>query len=79
MGEPVQQAVDALRAGVGHTMAQVGGWGAFISWLLSERGVALMGIVIGAAGLVIQWHYNRRRDRREQEEHSARMAMFAEH
>jgi type IV secretory pathway VirB2 component (pilin) len=75
--ETVTQAVDATIAVVGHKMAQVGGWGAFLSWLVSERGVAMAGIVIGVIGLGIQWWYRRKQDRREQAEHVARMGMYA--
>jgi hypothetical protein len=74
--ETVTQAVDATIAVVGHKMAQVGGWGAFISFLLSERGVALAGILIGVIGLGIQWWYRRKQDKREQAEHVARMGMY---
>lgn len=39
---------------------------------LYELGV-IVGMVTGVIGLVVQWHFNRRRDRREIIEHSARM------
>lgn len=77
--EDVTRALDATAALVGHKMAQGGGWGAFIAWMLSERGVALAGIVIGIVGLCIQWYYRRKQDRREQEAHERRMAMYGEH
>lgn len=44
-------------------------WGWFVS---SEFGV-LAGVLIGVAGLLMQWHFKRREDRRAQAEHEARM------
>lgn len=64
---------DAAAALIGHKMAQIGGWGAVFSWMLSERGVALIGIAIGLTGLAVQWWYRRKQDKREQEEHALRM------
>jgi lysozyme family protein len=40
---------------------------------------ALCGVVIAAAGLGLSWYFQRKRDRREQEAHDRRMAMFGEH
>jgi hypothetical protein len=77
--EDVTRAVDAIIAAIGHKMAQGGGWGAFIAFLLSERGVAMAGIAIGLFGLGIQWWYRRKQDRREQTEHDMRMGMYGEH
>lgn len=68
--------IDALIALWGRLMAQVGGWGAVISYLLSERGVALIGICIGLAGLALQWFYRRKQDKREMAEHERRMGLM---
>jgi hypothetical protein len=68
--------LDAFIALWGRLMAQVGGWGAVISWLLSEKGIALIGVAIGLAGLGLQFHFRRKQDRREQAEHDRRMALY---
>jgi hypothetical protein len=34
------------------------------------------GLVIAVAGFLLQWHFQRRRDRREVEEHEARMELL---
>ena len=42
-------------------------------WLLSNEFVALVGLILAVGGFAINWYYRARRDRREQQEHEARM------
>ncbi len=41
--------------------------------------VAIIGAAVAVAGLVMTWHFQRKRDAREQAEHDVRMAMYGEH
>jgi hypothetical protein len=68
--------LDAFIALWGRIVAQIGGWGAVISWLLSEKGIALIGVGIGLAGLALQFYFQRKRDKREQAEHELRMGLM---
>jgi hypothetical protein len=72
----MNEQIDSFLAWVSRVVAQVGGWGAFISWLLSEKGVALIGVGIGLAGLALQFYFQRKRDKREESEHQVRMGMY---
>jgi hypothetical protein len=72
----MHEQIDSFLAWVSRIVAQVGGWGAFISWLLSEKGIALIGVGIGLAGLALQFYFQRKRDRREEAEHGKRMALM---
>ena len=47
-------------------------WG---SWTSSDI-AAFGGLLIAAIGLCVQWYYKRRGDRRDAEEHQARMDSF---
>jgi hypothetical protein len=68
-----QQTVDATLAAAG-TKATYTGAGTFtVGWLLSSEFGILVGIVIGVAGLVMQFYYSRKKDKREEQEHKARM------
>lgn len=51
----------------------VGGGTSLAGWLLSSQGLALMGLVIAVAGLLLQLVLGMRRDRREQIEHERRL------
>jgi hypothetical protein len=69
----MQEHIEAVLAALGlkpvwgGTAMSIGGW------LFSSAGAAWCGAVIAFVGLFMNWHYSRRKDRREQEEHDARM------
>lgn len=63
----------SLGEAAGVTTTQAGAGTAVVSWLLSSEAGIAAGILIGVIGLLMQWHYHKRRDRREQAEHEARM------
>jgi hypothetical protein len=65
--------IDAALAAVGHKTAQAGAGTTMIGWLLSSEGTAAAGILIGVIGLLVQFYYKRKQDRREQEDHDRRM------
>lgn len=69
-----QQHIDAIGVTVGKVASVGGGTAGLLFGLTANEVAALAGIVIGALGLLVQWHYNRKRDRREASEHEARMA-----
>jgi MFS superfamily sulfate permease-like transporter len=73
---PAQSTVDATLATVG-TKATYTGAGTFtVGWLLSSEFGILVGIVIGVAGLAMQFYYSRKKDKREQAEHEQKMRLY---
>jgi hypothetical protein len=68
-----QTTLDASLAAAGSKATYAGAGTIGAGWLLSSEFGILVGIVIGVAGLVTNWYYSRKRDRREQLEHERRM------
>lgn len=68
--------IDATFAAIGHKTAQVGGAGSVLSWLASSEAGVVLGILIGIVGLGVQFYYRRKQDKREQEEHDAKMRLM---
>ena len=64
---------DAIGVTVGKIGAYGGGASAFVFGLNANEFAALCGVAVGVIGLVVQWYYNRRRDRREQELHAVKL------
>lgn len=64
---------DAIGVAVGKAGTYGGGASAFVFGLSASEFAALCGVAVAVAGAVVQWYFNRRRDRREQVEHLARM------
>lgn len=57
--------------------ATVAGAGILSLGGLTANDVAIYGgLLLGLAGLLLQWYYQRRRDRRELAEHQARMGLY---
>ena len=71
------QMIDPVLAS-GGKVTQTGAGTTLLGWMLSSEFGVFAGIVIGVSGLAMQWYYNRRRDRREQAEHEARMRGLGE-
>lgn len=65
--------VDAAGLLVGKTATYGGGASAFLFGLSANEFAAIAGVIVAVIGLCVQVFYNRRRDRRETEEHKARM------
>lgn len=61
-------------AGVGKGIAVTSGAGAFLGGLSANDIAAVVGVLGVVAGLVMQWYFNRRKDKREAEAHRATMA-----
>lgn len=64
---------DALGLAAAKVATYGGGVSAFFFGLSANETAALAGVVIALVGLVVQWHYNRKRDRRETEYHMLRL------
>jgi len=68
-----QATFDATMAAVGSKATYAGASGSILSWFLSSEFGILMGILIGVAGLLVNWYYKAKEDRRQQTEHEKRM------
>jgi hypothetical protein len=79
--QAVDSTVDATLAAIGSKATWGGAGAAIFGWLTSSGFGVLIGAIGVVAGLLMQWYFNRRRDRREeaadrraQAEHERRMA-----
>ena len=69
-----EQAVDAALAAAGSKATFGGAGGAVVGWIFSSEFGVIAGVAIGLAGLLVNWYYKYRQNKREQQEHDARMA-----
>ncbi len=69
-------AFEATMATVGSKATYGGASATVASWFLSSEFGMLMGIFIGIAGLVINFYFKHKEDKRKQEEHDRRMGMY---
>lgn len=69
--------LDTIGLAVGKAGTYGGGTSALVFGLSASEFAAFVGALVAIAGLCVQWYFNRRRDRREQEEHEARMRDLA--
>lgn len=67
-------ASDLTAAAIGKHMAVGGGGSALVFGLAASDVAAFGGLLIAIVGLVIQFYYKRRADRRDAELHAAQMA-----
>lgn len=72
--EAIVATVDVVGASVGGKTLAVGTGTTAISWWMSNEAGVLIGILIGAIGLLSSLFFQIRRDRREQREHEAKMS-----
>lgn len=70
----LQDRADALGVAVGKTASMGGGLSALVFGLNANEVAALVGAAVAVVGLVVQIHYNRRKDRRGSELHELRKA-----
>lgn len=68
-----QEAIDAAIATTASKATYAGGGIAVSSWFLSNQFFGLVGVCVGAVGLLINLYFRRKQDRREQHEYEARM------
>lgn len=69
--------VESVLAAFGLKTTGGGAVVAFAGWAFSSAAAAWFGAVVGLVGLCVTWHFNRKRDAREQREHEARMKGLA--
>ena len=67
------QAAEATIAAVANKVSYSGAGAAVIGGLTANDIAAFGGLLIAVIGVVIQFYYKRKSDRREAEEHTARM------
>ena len=70
----LDERVDALGVAVGKTASVGGGVSALVFGLSANEVAALVGAAVAVIGLIVQVHYNRRKDRRGAELHELRKA-----
>jgi hypothetical protein len=68
-----QQSLEATIAAAANKATYGGATTSVLGWMLSSEFGMVAGLVIAIAGLGTNWHFQRKRDKREQAEHEARM------
>jgi heme/copper-type cytochrome/quinol oxidase subunit 2 len=71
-----QIAYEATMAAVGSKATYGGASATVASWFLSSEFGMLMGIAIGVAGLVTNFYFKYKEDKRKQAEHDRKMGMY---
>lgn len=77
MQAPSTNTIDAAIAAAGSKATYAGAGASLSGWLLSSEAGVMFGIVLGIIGLLVNFYFKRREDRRLQAEHDARMAEIA--
>lgn len=84
-----QEAIDSTLAAVGSKATYSGSATMIGAWWLSSEFAFLIGMIVGVAGLLVQWYYRHKVSRaelahleaqnlREKEEHELRMSNYRE-
>lgn len=63
-------------AGAANKASVSGGFAALYGGWTANEFAAFGGLLIAAIGLIVQWYFKRKDDRRKAEEHTARMAVL---
>lgn len=71
-----EQTLDAIGIASAKTAAVGGGVATVIFGLTAYDVAAIIGAAVAIAGLVMQWRFSRRRDRREEQESLARVTWY---
>jgi hypothetical protein len=71
-----QIAYETTMAAIGSKATYGGASATVASWFLSSEFGMLMGILIGVAGLAINFYYKHKEDNRRQEEHDRKMGLY---
>lgn len=74
--ESVSAAVEITGASLASKTTTAGAGVAGLGWVFSSEAAVFFGILIGVVGLVVNIYFQRRRDKREQQEHQARMKAY---
>lgn len=70
--------IDAAGLLAGKTATYGGGASAFLFGLSANEVAAVVGAIVAVVGLCVQVYFNRKRDKRETDEHKARMARWSD-
>lgn len=73
MDESKQHAMEAAAAAVASKATQAGAGVSILGWLTSSEAGILFGIVLGVLGLVVNFWFKWREDRRQQIAHEAQL------
>lgn len=68
-----QQAIDATGAALGTKATYTGATATIGGWIVSSEFGVIAGVMIGVGGLITNWYFQHRRDRREEREHQHRI------
>lgn len=69
----VGEAIEATVASIASKAASTGTAVTILGWLTSSNFGMWMGIVLGLAGLMVNWYYKQKADRRHDEAHKIRI------
>jgi hypothetical protein len=67
------EAIEASVAAVASKSTQAGAVAAGVGWFLSNEFAVFFGIVVAIGGLMVNWYYKRKADRRAEHLHALRM------
>lgn len=72
----LQDQTDTIGVMTGKAATYGGGASAFLFGLSASEFAAIVGATVAVLGYLTQLYFNRRRERRESDEHAARMAQY---
>jgi hypothetical protein len=67
-------AMEQMLATTGSKATYTGAGTAFFGWFTASEFIGLVGLFVAIAGLVVNWYYRHKDDKRMQAEHEARMS-----
>lgn len=73
MNDNQHHAMEAAAAAIGSKATQAGAGVSILGWLTSSEAGVVIGIVLGLVGLVVNFWFKWREDKRQQVAHEARM------
>lgn len=73
LSDHAQNVTDATLATAGAKVAYGGGSTAVVGWAISSDVAAFLGLLIGFAGLLVNWYYRHKDEIRKQEVHEAKL------
>lgn len=68
-----QEAIEATIATAGSKATYTGSGASVVGWMMSNEFAVLVGLIVGVLGLVVNWWFKLKQDRREQSAHDLRM------
>jgi hypothetical protein len=76
-GRTLKEHIEAVAAALGLKPVFGGATMSFMGWVFSSAGAAWCGAFIAFVGLLMNFYFTRKKDKREQEAHDARMKGLA--